>query len=356
MLSLFQYSAANACVQGGLGRLLEADEWNRFLARETLDEMISMLGATIYGDAVVDVRSDIEAVEMRLRRALAERIHLPLPFLRGTAKALIEHLRRRFEIDNLIIVLRAHHNQEPAHRIAASLLELGPSSLPDWEELRKAKSVSGVIDSICRGSSGMEYCRPLRNAFNEYKRQSTIHILEISLYIDYYRKLCRLLSRLRGRDRRAAERLIGTMIDFRNLQWAYRYRTFFKLAPESILSYTTPEGGCVDTQVIQRVATGAPLSEIVPELWGPKLPGLERIKDKQEREAVVELEVIFRRYLYREAGQMLKGYPLHLGMSLAYVILLEAEVDDLISVIEGRLNGWSAERIRSELIGDRGVQ
>jgi V/A-type H+/Na+-transporting ATPase subunit B len=141
------------------------------------------------------------------------------------------------------------------------------------------------------------------------------------------------------------------MIDFRNLLWAYRYRIFFKMAPETILSYTVPEGGCVNVRVIQRVATGAPPLEIVRELWGDALPGMERIEDIPARDAVVELEIIFRRYLYREATEMLTGYPLHLGTALAYILLLEAEVDDLIALMEGRINGWSVNRIRSNLIG-----
>ncbi len=356
MLGLFQYSAANAAVQAGLGRLLESGAWNRLLAGKDLEDMISILSGTAYRDAVVEAPDDIEAVERRLRCSLADRIRLPMPFLRGAARRLVDRLWRRIEIDNLIIILRAHHRREPVHRVDESLLDLGPASRLDWDELRNAQSVAGVIERVGNASAGLEYRRSLQNAFHEYRRRSAVYLLEISLYITYYRKLCQSLRRLWGRDGQAARRLVGTMIDFRNLLWAYRYRIFFNMAPETILSYTVPEGGCVNVRVIQRVATGAPPLEIVRELWGDTLPGIERIEDIPVRDAVVELEIIFRRYLYREAREMLTGYPLHLGTALAYIVLLEAEVDDLIALMEGRINGWSVNRIRSSLIGDRGRQ
>lgn len=355
MLGLFLYSAAIGCVRGGLGRLLDPPVWDQLLAGNNQGEMISILSTTAYRDVVVEApHDDPQALEIRLRGAIAARMRLPLPFLRGAAGRLIDRLWRKFEVDNLVIVLRAHHGSETGRRDGVSLVDLGPASRLDWQELGNARSVAVVIDRILSGPLRLEYGRALQNGLNEYRRRSAVFLLEISLQLDYYRKLWRNVELLLGRDRRAARRLIGTMIDFRNLHWAYRYRIFFDMAPESVLSYTLPQGGRVDVEVIRRIATGAPLKEILAELWGRTLPGLERLEEMDDREAVVELEVVFRRFLYREAGRMLLGYPLHLGAVLAYVVLLEAEVDDLIAVLEARLIGWPAERIRPRLIGERG--
>jgi len=60
--------------------------------------------------------------------------------------------------------------------------------------------------------------------------------------------------------------------------------------------------------------------------------------------------VIFRRLLYQRARRVVAGYPLHVGLAIAWIVLIETEVDDLISVIEGVDNGWEAQRIRSALI------
>ncbi len=169
MLGLFQYSAANAAVQAGLGRLLESGTWNRLLAGKDLEDLISILSGTAYRDAVVEASDDIEAVERRLRCSLADRIRLPMPFLRGAAGRLVDRLWRRFEIDNLIIILRSHHSRESVRRVDESLLDLGPASRMDWDELRNARSVSGVIERVGNASAGLEYRRSLQNAFHEYR-------------------------------------------------------------------------------------------------------------------------------------------------------------------------------------------
>lgn len=48
--------------------------------------------------------------------------------------------------------------------------------------------------------------------------------------------------------------------------------------------------------------------------------------------------------------ETIKGYSLHLGIVLAYVVLQETEVKDLVSVLEGIVAGWSLEQIRPYLI------
>jgi vacuolar-type H+-ATPase subunit C/Vma6 len=263
----------------------------------------------------------------------------------------VDWLWRPFELDNLIMVLRGVHNEMPASRIRSSLIPLGPACYLDWHVLSNSKSVSEVIDRLGDFFHGRFYARALKNAQSQYQRRQTVFFLEVALYIAYYRRLNQLLERLHGPDRKDGERFVGAMIDSQNVLWAYRYRIFFRFGPETVLSYTLPRGGRrVDATVIQRIATGAPLTELVGGLWNGELRGLRRIEDRPPREALVELEVVFRRHLYDLARNALTGYPFRLGMILAYGILLRAEVDDLIAVMEGLANGLSADRISSCLI------
>jgi vacuolar-type H+-ATPase subunit C/Vma6 len=81
---------------------------------------------------------------------------------------------------------------------------------------------------------------------------------------------------------------------------------------------------------------------------------MDQLQALPEREGLTRLEVNSQRYLVDRARHARGGYPLHLGTLLAYLILLEAETQDLTTIIEGRSFAWPMERIQPFLIGNRG--
>lgn len=353
MIDAVRYSAAHANVRGAIGRLLPDSVWHRLLSASTLEDILSVLSTTAYSDAVLEQPASLEQIERQFRSYLARHLRSPLFFVRGRPHQLLDWLWRRLELDDLTIVLRGLHNHVPSPQIRSSLLALGPASDLDWQALSTSGFVSNLIERLRGSLYGRFYARALDNAYGQYERQQTVFVLEVSVYLAYYRRLRTLLNGLRGRDRKYAGQFVSLMIDSRNLMWAFRYRVFFGFRPETILSYTLPRGGRVDATVIRRIADGAGLTEIVESVWGPQLPGLERLRELSLRDGVVELELILRRYLYSLACGALTGYPLRLGTLLAYVVLLEAEVDDLVTVSEGKANEWSTDSICSRLIGTR---
>ena len=142
----------------------------------------------------------------------------------------------------------------------------------------------------------------------------------------------RLIGKLRGRDRQEAQRFAGTLVDSQNVLWAFRYRIYDDLSPEEILNYTLHEGVRVDTSLIRHIAAGASVPQVLQEVWGEDLPDLERLLGLPDKEALWEAERAFDRYFYNEAMETIKGYSLHLGIVLAYVVLQETEVKDLVSL------------------------
>jgi V/A-type H+-transporting ATPase subunit C len=201
---------------------------------------------------------------------------------------------------------------------------------------------------------GEQYARALEPAMERYGREGELFVLEVALDLAYYRRLLRLLDSLAGRDRRDAGRFVGTLIDGHNLLWAFRYRVYFDLSPEEILNYTLQRRLRVDAAMVREIALGASLPEATRAVWNDRLPDLERLEELPPAEALPELELIVRRYLYTLAQRALEGYPFHLGTILAYTVLLESDVQDLIAIAEGKAANWSAEQIRPTLIGSRG--
>ncbi len=353
-MGAFRYAAAHAAVRGDLGGLLEERTWRRLLSASGLEEILSVLSGTPYGDAVVDLAPEIETVEIALRGAVAERFRLPLTFLRGRGRDLLDWLWRSLEVDNLIKIIRGIHGGVPGSRIRSMLVDLGSASGLPWDRMAGAGSIPTLIDRIGADPTGRAYAKALRDARNAYERKGSSAVLEMALNGAYHRKLVDLTDSLRVIDRREARTLICTLVDGRNFLWVYRARQFFRLAPETILSHVMPPQRYMDAAALQDAAAGAPLMETLRRRWKATLPGVEALAGKSEREALVALEFYFRRHLCGLARHALLGNPFHLGAVLAHTFLVESELDDLITVLEGRVNGVSPDRIRGWLIGPGG--
>lgn len=347
-----RYAAAHARVRGGIARLVPTAVWTELLNTSTLSALVQQLAGTAYRGVLAPhtgQEREPGRVESALWQYLVQAYRAPLPFLRGGPRALVDGLWRRFEVDNLKTVLRTVGRDAAPARIRASLIPLGPASTLPWEDLTDANSIVAAIDRL--GST--RYGRVLGQALERYRREERLFVLEVALDLFYYRYLVQLLNGLSGRDRSEAERFVGTRVSSQNLLWAYRYRVHFGLSPEEILNYTLGGGLRVDAAVVRDIATGAPVYEVVTAIWDRRLPDLDRLAGRPDAEALSELELIFWRYLYAEAAKTLRRYPLHLGVVLAYEVLLESEVRDLVVLVEGTAAGWPPDRLKPYFIGTR---
>jgi V/A-type H+-transporting ATPase subunit C len=352
LLDTARYAAANAQVRALYTRMVDPFLWRQILDAPDVAAISTLLQQTGWGEEPAPDGQQPRAAELErgLWRQLARLSLRPSNLIAGTPRDLLVWYWRRFEIDNFKTVLRSIHYQEPWSRAEAIIVDLGDLTPISWRALAESDSVQAMVDRLQEGP----YKRALDQAMPRYQREHSLFVLEASLDLAYGHRLRSLISSLHGRDRGEAEAYLGFQLDVQNLLWAYRYRIFARLSPEEILNYTLHRGLRVDADIVRRIALGAPLVETVHALWGDRLPGMDQLQALPEREALTRLEVNCERYLADRARHARGGYPLHLGTLLAYLILLEAETQDLTTIIEGRSFGWPMERIQPFLIGNRG--
>lgn len=352
MRGALHYAAANAAVRAGVADFLTAENWQRLLAARDFQEIETILQQTALSRALPATVGAMESLEKRLRGYLAENFHKPLKFLGGDVRKLLATLWRQFEIENIMVLLRGLHNRIPAARIRSRLISLNGTSEIDWPALAAASSIHRFIDRLASFPHGPHFADPLGEALGEYERRGAVFVLETALELAHLRKLRKRIKALSGSDRRSAETFAGFSIDRRNFLAAYRYRFYFHLSPEDILGYTVPHGGRVTAENIQEIALGAPMEEMARRTW-PNLSGLARLTEGRRTEAITDLEVLLDRYLHHMALRALAGDPLSLNIVLAFGVLLQHEIDDLIAVIEGKVLGRSVETLTRYLAGSR---
>ena len=353
VLDAARYAAAHARVRGLRSRLLSPAQWAEALNAPDLAGLLSVLQGTWYAEALGPLTGappDATLLERALWAHQVRAARAPLYLLQGAARELLDWFWRRFEVHNLKTILRGVKYHTPPEQVRTALIPLDAASTLPWQALAEAGSIQAVVERL----RSTRYGEVLEHALERYQREALLFVLEVALDLAYHWRLLRLVNRLQGRDRDEAQRFLGTWVDAQNLLWAYRYRIYARFSPEEILNYTLQRGLRVDASVVQRIALGAPLQDVVQALWGAQLPGLEALQDLPEREALLRLELLLQRYLYALAQRTLGAFPLHLGAVLAYEVLLESEVRDLVTVVEGKALRWPAARIRPYLIGERG--
>ncbi len=355
ILDPLRYAAANANVRGRMARLLPATTWQTLLTATDLNGLVTILNRHGYQTVLANLGTgEIAAapVEKALWGHLVREMQAPLKLLPGKPQKLLGWLWRRFEVDNLKTILRSVDAGVAPDQIRAALIGLGPASGLPWNRLTESTSVSDIIEQLRGSFHGAFYARALDQATERYRQARDLFAFEVSLDLAYHRRLLRLLDDLSGRDKGEAQKLVGSRIDSQNLLWAFRYRVYFDLSPEEILNYTLQRRLRVDAEIVREIATGGAIGQMVQRLWSADLPGLERVTELPPEEALPRLQLSFQRHYYQVAQATRQGYPLHLGTMLAYLILLESDVRDLITIIEGQASGRSPDHIQSFLIGE----
>jgi V/A-type H+/Na+-transporting ATPase subunit C len=246
---------------------------------------------------------------------------------------------RRFEIENLKAVLRAIHYQVDAKRARAALIPI-EDSRTRWEQLFEAASIGAVIERL----HGSPYARPLENAMERYQQERRLFPLEIALDLFYFQRLVRLMESLNRKEAAGARRFLGRSIAIQNLLWAYRYRIYGRMTPEQIINYTLHRAFEAGLDTVRRIALGAPLA-VEAGRFGFEVPsGLPEV------EALAEIEIQAGRELWRHAIAALSRPLFDLGGVLAYLWLLDAEVRDLMIVVEGKAMGLSGPQIARRMV------
>lgn len=348
-----RYAGVSARVHALWARFLPGPIWEELLDAPDIASVTATLRQSWYHEAVDHLPATL-VDGVQLERALTRHWVLasrsPLAFLQGASRAMLDWYERRWELNNLKTILRARHHQIAADQFLPTLIALDESTSLPWDMLATVSSITELVERL----QPTWYGKVLRPALEEYRRQQSVFVLEVALDLAYYRQLRNCVAALGGRDRSEADQTIGFWINAQNLLWAFRYRIYARLSPEEILNYTLHHHLRVNATVIRTIALGAPLMETVQQLWGQQLPELLTLSDLAERDALPKLELLLWRHLFARARRIQATAALHLGAVLAYEILLESEVRDLITLIEGKAFNRTSAQIKPYLIGMRG--
>jgi V/A-type H+/Na+-transporting ATPase subunit C len=348
------YAAISARVRAKYAELLTPQDIVRLSEAPDFLSLFTLLKSTAYGPYLQGLKDkDINPrrVIIQIKRKLADAFYSVIQMAPVETRPLVKQLYRYYEIGNLKAVLRAivtvsTWNTETAlwDRVRDVLFPLGSESVLPAQAMVESGSVATAVDLL----HGTPYEETLSFAMKRYSSEQNLFPIEVALDLSYWRRLWSEAQKLTGQDREHSVRIIGSLLDMNNLMWAIRYRVYHKLSEEEVINYTLPFGYRVKDSDIRAIAAGADTASVINRIF-PGLPDINALLENPQS-GLPKLEVLLKQRIMKECLAAFVGSPFHIGLPLAFLILHDFEVQDLIVLIEAKSSELPEDEYRPFLL------
>ena len=358
---MIKYPASYARMRGLKGKLLGKAQLEDFLGASDTQAIASVLSRTVYGEHLRDA-VDLPRIEHGLKQELAVSYMKILTFLKGKSGRFLEALLGKFELLNLKSIIRwfARKPRNTEDSVEPFIFSLGKYHTIPIEEALAADDLESCIALMEK----TPFARPLEIGYQQYVQagidrapMGRLFLLELALDLDYYERLWRALDALGPLDKHNAGRLLGIQYDITNLVWILRFKEYYRLPPEQIFQYIIPHGWKIYGDISREVIADSDVAGAIVALQvGPYddlLRSVTQTNAKGEHEVrpyILSVELRLLRYLYRESLETFMRFPLQAALLVAFFVLKEMEIRDIITILSGRHLGLPQEQIRSYMV------
>lgn len=343
MRSLAKYAYLNAFLRAKLSERLGEDRLASLAGAADLAEAAGMLRETEYRrvSAAIDENAPLRTVEKTLAEIEIGRHRAILRHAGGEVAAFVFTLMELYDVQKVEQVIRIWKEKAWDERdaiIAPAICRELPT-----EAMLKASSIEEIILLL----EDTPYRKPLVSAYEQYRRTGALFHLESALESDYYRRLREAVAKFGGTDRAAAERIIGTEVDIRNVQILLRLMRYTDYPAVEARRLLLPGGCHLSEELLLRAYSAKDARAFMGALRiaPPAAPAAPRGAGGT-LEQMRLLEGLLDETLAAAARTALAGYPFTIGTVIAYLTLARAESRQVRRILMGKSLGLPAERIR----------
>lgn len=339
MAGVSSYAAISARVRAMSAGLLSPQDIVRLSDTPDFSSLFTSLKGTTYGpyldglkDKDINPRKTVAQIKSRVAKSYYSVVQMsPIE-----TRPLVKQLYRYFELGNLKAVLRSivavQRSAETSSwdRVRDVLFPLGADTVIPAQAMVESGNIASAVDLL----NGTPYEEALAFAMKRYSTEQNLFPIEVALDLSYWRRLWAEAKKLTGADREHGVKIIGSLVDMNNLMWAVRYKVYHKLSEEEVINYTLPFGYRVQDSDIRAIAAGADIASTISRLY----PGISDVNAMLEdlKTGLPKLEVILKRALLKRCLAAFVGSPFHIGIPLAFLVMSDLEVQDLIVLVEAK--------------------
>ncbi len=345
--SVIDYSLVHATVRALYSAMLSLEQWDALVHAQDLDALASALAKTTYGATLILKDLTPRRAVHQVRRHLTALYEKVIRLTPEPSRQLLLWMWRLYEVDNLKATLRGIEAGAPWNQVLFLLYPVPRYATLTTSVMEKMVQ-SGSITRAVELARHTPYYETLAHALERYEEEKSLFPLEVALDLDYGRGLWRSINQLSGLDYEQGLRIVGSWLDMQNLLWAIRYRVYHHLSEQEIINYTLSFGYQVHDRDIRAIAAGADIGRVVRRIY-KDMPEAGRISEQTEA-GLDALEVALQRRLVATCRAAFIGYPFHIGIPAAFLMLNEYETRDLTVLIEAKASRLPAETFASMLV------
>ena len=335
----------NARLRAKLSKLILPQQYEQLARGADIAAVLDILRQTEYGGSLRTVMSagDIPRAEAALVEQLIQCHREVAAHAKGEVRRFIEELTRKFEVENLKVVLRVWKAKEGREFIYRGQIcnEIPIDAILDAETIEEIIVLLGETP----------YRKPLAEAREKYKRADSLFHLEVALDKELYEATLTAVQELSPPDKRIASRLIGIEIDILNINSILRARRYYNLGLADIMEVMIPGGLQVREELVREAYPGRDhaglMSALLTGLYGAAPHSLRTDKEVQ---ALHFLEGFLRETYSRELRKALGGFPFTIGTAIAYLRLRKMEVSNIITVLNAKAFNLPPEEVVGSLV------
>jgi V/A-type H+-transporting ATPase subunit C len=348
------YAAVSTRVRAMYSDLLSPQDMTRLSESPDFSSLVSALKSTPYGKYLSGLKDNEltpRRVIQQIRARLADSFSSVVQQAPEQTRPLVKQLYRYFELGNLKAVLRSIQTVSswnadlPAwDRVREVLFPFGSFSSIPAQAMVEAGNVTAAVDLL----KGTPYEEAMSFAMKRYSAEQNLFPIEVALDLDYWRRLWAEARKLSGKDREMAVKIIGSLLDMNNLMWVIRYKIYHKLSEEELINYTLPFGYRVRDDDVRAIAAGTDIASVITRIY----PGISDVGSMLEnpQSGLPRLEHELKSQVVKQCLAAFIGDPFHIGIPLAYLLLSDFEVQDLVILIEAKSSGMDDEAYRPLLL------
>jgi V/A-type H+/Na+-transporting ATPase subunit C len=352
------FDYGNARLRARKAGLLGRSDYDELLGKD-LDGQLAALAETPYGPDLkhaagraTGLRALHEAVRGHIARSLEE----VRGFYQGRARALLDLILSRWDLDNLLSLLRGAATGATAEETTARIVPIGRLDEAAATEAAAQPDLERVVELLVSWRlPSADMARALARAWPAYLRTEDLAALEHSLTAEYFGRASALAGGF-GDEAGPLRRDLARAADVRNALAVLRLRDAAERGEDELQEHGdqlfVPGGRVRSERLVAALESGgseqaaSALAEATPEV--ELREGLTRWVPG---DGVVALQRELEARLTRAAvGEFRTGDPLGAGIPLAFTVAKTSEARNLRLLADGAAREVDPDELRSKLV------
>ena len=272
-------------------------------------------------------------------KKLVERCFFVSRISPSTSIHFLQSYCRRFEVQNIMLILRSKVMMTPRGEIEKRLFPIEQYSSVNFNALLNSNSVNEAIELLAE-----TIYSPSKEAIQLYESNDSLIPLEAFFERIYAEELIKSADTL-PEDKENVNSLIRTQFDIRNCI-SVTGGVIQGLKPELLQSLVIPHYQKISAANITKIIYSNDTLSLVPTVFRPYIKVVNALLTGEEAIAYVE----GLRYIHKESENVRHIRPYSFAFILTYLISSEIEQRNLARIAFGKEYNVSAEKIDSNLV------